>query len=207
MKLAAVATAAGVAYALGWLTRQPQLTAARREASTDALTGLLNRHGLTQQLQLYRGRPYTLYLIDLNGFKPINDTFGHRAGDQLLARLGRRLAEQLPGRLVARIGGDEFVVLGAGRPSITVVATLRQVIAAPTMLPGSPEPVSLTAALGIAYTCVNTDPRGVLHAADLAMYRSKRSGEPCYADPVIDGDSRRPHLVSVSLDACSLLHD
>jgi diguanylate cyclase (GGDEF)-like protein len=116
MRLAAVATAAGVAYALGWLTRQPEVAAARREASTDALTGLVNRHGLKRQLQIRadRGQPYTIYFIDLNGFKPVNDTYGHRAGDQLLAYLGRRLGTQFSGHVVARLGGDEFVVVAAG---------------------------------------------------------------------------------------------
>lgn len=184
MKLATVATAAGVAYVLGWLTRQPEVAAARREANTDALTGLTNRRGLERQLYIRteRNQPYTIYLIDLNGFKPVNDTLGHRAGDQLLGRLAGRLSAQLAGHLVARLGGDEFVVLVAGpyRPGQHRLFSDRisRAVGAPVTLPGSLEPVTLTAAIGCVHAPCGADYRIVLHAADLAMYHSKRRGDP-----------------------------
>jgi len=187
MKLAAVATAAGIAYALGWLTRQPEVAAARREASIDALTGLVNRHGLKRQLQIRteRHQPYTIYFLDLNGFKAVNDAYGHRAGDQLLACFGRRLASQLAGHLVARLGGDEFVVVAAGRPDHHIVALLQATATAPTSIRASPDPVILSAAIGVAYAPAGADPRSMLHTADMVMYRSKRTGEPCYAGAMI----------------------
>jgi diguanylate cyclase (GGDEF)-like protein len=180
MNLAAVATAAGVAYVLGWLTRQPEIAAARREASTDALTGLVNRHGLKRQLRnrAERRQPYTIYMIDLNGFKPVNDALGHRAGDELLRQLGRRLDRGLSTHLVARLGGDEFMVIDESGLPGALVDTLSGLISRPFLLPGSPEMVSLSAAIGLLAVAAGADYRAAMHAADLAMYRSKHLGEP-----------------------------
>lgn len=182
MNLAAVATAAGVAYVLGWLTRQPQVAAARREASTDGLTGLVNRRELQRQLRnrANRGQTYTIYMIDLNGFKPVNDTFGHRAGDALLTHIAARLDARLSGQLVARVGGDEFVVVAAGLPDAEVLQRIQAAVMTPTPVPGSPEPVIVTAAVGVAHGAIGADPRSALHTADLAMYRSKIAGRPCH---------------------------
>lgn len=184
MNLAAVATAAGVAYALGWLTRQPEVAAARREASTDALTGLMNRAGLKHQLQnrAKRRLPYTLYMLDLNGFKPINDQFGHRAGDELLTRLGERLRAQLAGHLVVRLGGDEFMVLTDGpqtpAESLIFCERIARAVSTPVLVPGSATPVVLTTAIGAVRAAPGADFRGALHAADQAMYLSKATGRP-----------------------------
>lgn len=189
MRLAAVATAAAGAYALGWLSRQPQVDAARREANTDALTGLANRSELKRQLRnrADHAKSYTIYMIDLNGFKPVNDTYGHRAGDELLRRLGMRLSCQLAGNLVSRVGGDEFVVVVDGelvQPGL-LAGRIQHAISGPVHLPGSPEPVSLSAAIGFAHAGPGHDPRVVLHYADLAMYRSKAMGMPAKANAPI----------------------
>lgn len=186
MRLAAVATAAGVAYALGWLTRQPQVVAARREASTDALTHLVNRHGLKHQLQIRADRhhPYTLYMIDLNGFKPINDTLGHRAGDELLCLFGRRLTACFPGQVIARLGGDEFVILDDARDS-DLAGQIEDVLTRSFRVFGSPEAVTLGAAIGSVRAAAGTDPEVALHTADLAMYRSKKLGRPSRAGVLI----------------------
>lgn len=85
-----------------------------RNSREDPLTGLLNRRGLEHaidQLEETDG-PFVAMLIDLDGFKSVNDTYCHRIGDQLLAMITRRLDEQAPeGATLARIGGDEFVLL------------------------------------------------------------------------------------------------
>ena len=95
------------------------LAASREEALTDALTGLPNRRALVNDLTVLfapdresSSPPHLLGLFDLDGFKQFNDTFGHPAGDALLARLGHRLSDAMAGRAKAyRMGGDEFCVL------------------------------------------------------------------------------------------------
>ena len=92
----------------------------RHEASTDGLTGLGNRRKLRSDFARAPAptaeRPLSLIMFDLNGFKGYNDSFGHPAGDALLARLGARLAEAVPGGGAYRLGGDEFCTLVAVGP-------------------------------------------------------------------------------------------
>jgi diguanylate cyclase (GGDEF)-like protein len=98
------------------------LAGSRRLAMTDELTGLSNRRGFHLGIRdaLHSGRPVTVLLIDLDGFKEVNDTLGHAAGDALLALVGRRFAATArrgadrPHDVVARLGGDEFAVLLPG---------------------------------------------------------------------------------------------
>jgi diguanylate cyclase (GGDEF)-like protein len=110
------------------------LAASREEALTDALTGLPNRRALVHDLGVLFGAdreasvPHMLGLFDLDGFKLYNDTFGHPAGDGLLARIGHRLADAMSGQAKAyRMGGDEFCVLmpfGTDDPDPFVTADL-----------------------------------------------------------------------------------
>ncbi len=87
----------------------------RFEASTDSLTGLPNRRKLIADLEAVT-EPATLVVLDLDGFKAYNDTYGHLAGDALLDRLGASLSRALEGRASAyRMGGDEFCVLNLPR--------------------------------------------------------------------------------------------
>jgi diguanylate cyclase (GGDEF)-like protein len=123
----AVALAAGalvlacVRAALTYLENVRMLRASAREAVTDALSGLGNRRALMQDLEpacghLGDARPATLVFFDLNGFKRYNDSFGHAAGDALLARIGASLRDAIGGRGTAyRLGGDEFCALLEGR--------------------------------------------------------------------------------------------
>lgn len=184
MNLAAVATAAGVAFTLGWASRQPEIQAVRREANTDRLTGLANRSALMHHLHIRARRqaPYTVLLLDLNHFKPVNDTHGHRAGDELLRALAHRLTWRLAGNFVARLGGDEFVVIADGRlgPAANRVLAerIQRAMAQPVALNEVAATVRVGAAVGIAVATGGEDPRAVLHTADLAMYRSKALGAP-----------------------------
>ena len=113
--------AASARAALTYLENVRILEHQSRYAITDALTGLGNRRRLNDELdravsRAAHGQPSTLAFFDLNGFKRYNDTFGHGAGDALLARLGAALAVAVEGSGSAyRLGGDEFCVLLAGR--------------------------------------------------------------------------------------------
>ncbi|MCZ2857165.1 diguanylate cyclase domain-containing protein [Blastococcus sp. VKM Ac-2987] len=154
---------------------------ARRQASTDDLTGLPNRRALLQRLdrRLTAGRPTGLLLLDLNGFKAVNDGLGHEAGDELLRQLGARLLPEVrPTDLLARLGGDEFaVVLPTGDPADAEecaerIATL---IHRPVEVAGVPVQVGVSIGIALAPEHA-TDVSGLLHCADVAMYAAKASG-------------------------------
>jgi two-component system, cell cycle response regulator len=105
-----------VRMGLAFVANARMLARSRREAVTDALTGLGNRRALMDDLERSMRGEDTLVLFDLDGFKRYNDTFGHPAGDGLLQRLGRKLTEAVEGHGRAyRMGGDEFCVLLHGR--------------------------------------------------------------------------------------------
>jgi diguanylate cyclase (GGDEF)-like protein len=96
---------------------QQAMDRSAQDARTDQLTGLPNRRGVLEELdrRLAGDVAFIFALADLNGFKQYNDTFGHPAGDELLRRLGERLATSWAGLgYAARLGGDEFCVIGRG---------------------------------------------------------------------------------------------
>lgn len=152
----------------------------------DALTGLPNRSLLTRLLEdrirqatRYGGRLAVLFL-DLDGFKRINDTLGHDAGDELLREVARRLQTVLRGSdVVARMGGDEFVillpeVLHEGRVT-TVGRNVLAALQAPFVLLG--ERFSVTASIGISvFPQDGTDEQTLMKNADIAMYDAKEAG-------------------------------
>ncbi|WP_316175900.1 GGDEF domain-containing protein [Bradyrhizobium sp. SZCCHNRI1073] len=157
-------------------------------ARLDPLTGLSNRAGLIDALQsrLDAGgdRSFAVLYLDLDGFKPVNDTFGHAAGDELLKIVGRTLRQTASrGDVIARIGGDEFVVL-AGDPALDHALALGEriieVMTAPMALPGGAH-VQIGISIGIAVAPEHgTDPEALLFAADAALYEAKSSGKSCW---------------------------
>ncbi|MGJ5001759.1 diguanylate cyclase domain-containing protein [Bradyrhizobium sp. HKCCYLRH2060] len=157
-------------------------------ARLDPLTGLSNRAGLIDALQsrLNAGgdRSFAVLYLDLDGFKPVNDTFGHAAGDELLKIVGRTLRQTAaPDDVIARIGGDEFVVL-AGDPAIDHALALGEriieVMTAPMAMPGGAH-VHIGISIGIAVAPEHgTDPEALLFAADAALYEAKSSGKSCW---------------------------
>ncbi len=177
---ATVGVAAGLGLAALPLWRQHR--AARTAgwfADHDAVTGLANRRVVTRLLEraAHLGRPHGLVLLDLDKFKTINDTFGHPAGDELLAQVGQRLTALLadrPGALAARLSGDEFVLVVAGSASeVAALAT-----AAGQAISGTPaivadQQVPVRASVGYAIAVPGAGPDTLLRDADMAMYRAK----------------------------------
>ncbi|HYC43871.1 MAG TPA: EAL domain-containing protein [Burkholderiales bacterium] len=156
-------------------------------ASHDALTGLFNRSMFSQRLQQALAQAHrherrlAVLFIDLDGFKLINDTLGHDAGDVLLADLAVRLREVMrEGDTLGRMGGDEFVVLIEGyREDTQLLEVARKVletVAQPFLLrDGS---YNVTASIGIAaYPQDGHDAAELLKNADIAMYRAKQQGK------------------------------
>jgi diguanylate cyclase (GGDEF)-like protein len=135
LALAATALVAVLArLAIAFADNVQMLQASRRDALTDGLTGLRNRRALMSDLEqaLAVGDPVALGLFDLDGFKHYNDSFGHAAGDALLARLGKALERTLGDRGRAyRLGGDEFCVIADVRDG-AVAATIARAGAALT---------------------------------------------------------------------------
>lgn len=149
---------------------------------TDALTGAANRSGLARRAEaaLEAGEPFTLMLLDLDGFKAVNDTHGHAAGDAVLVALVPRLRALLrEGDLVARLGGDEFAVLLAGAPSHPALADKARAMARAVAVPLGFEGRNLSVGLSVGIASHPGDGRtleSLLRAADAAMYASKRRG-------------------------------
>jgi len=157
---------------------------------TDPLTGLLNRRGFYQavesalaRIQRSGDRLAVLYL-DLDGFKRINDSLGHDAGDELLCRVAEQLRTGLRSYdSLARLGGDEFTVLldslDHPRDAARVAEKLMKQISARQQIKG--ESFSITASVGIAsYPECGEDVESLLRAADMAMYEAKRNGRQQY---------------------------
>ena len=148
----------------------------------DDLTGLPNRRFLVARLRetfAAEGSSAGLLYVDLDRFKLINDSLGHEAGDQLLQEVTRRFARALrPHDLVARVGGDEFVVLCPDVDDVNMVARLGErltmALAEPIDLPGGR--VVVSASVGVLHATGPADPASVLQDADLAMYEAKQLG-------------------------------
>jgi diguanylate cyclase (GGDEF)-like protein len=163
-------------------------------AAHDALTGLLNRTGLMQAVASLPspGTGLTLMLLDLDGFKLINDAFGHKAGDKVLVEVGRRLRQSLQGSvLVARWGGDEFAVLfdtALGPEAISIVAT--KLIAVMSIPFATFDAGRIGASIGVCAS-QERDIDELLVRADAALYRAKSQGRNQY---YIFDDMLRDHL-------------
>ena len=153
---------------------------------TDALTGLANRRGLERGLRnmltkVGQGQMLALYVIDLDGFKPVNDVHGHDVGDEALIMVAQRLKQAVrAGDLVCRIGGDEFVVVAAGLPDAhqaqLVADKLLACSAKPFVL--SQATCNLGMTIGYAVAPLDaSDSDSLLKQADAAMYRGKQAGK------------------------------
>lgn len=162
------------------ITRQKNAEALlQRRLAKDPLTGLLNRSAFSGRLEQMLAGPHdvTVVFLDLDGFKPVNDVYGHAAGDEVLRRVAGRLVEALPERAtVSRLGGDEFVVAltspeGARTPRLG--GELVRAVSRPMTVRGSH--IAVRASVGEAMSRPGDTPESILHRADQEMYRRKKT--------------------------------
>jgi diguanylate cyclase (GGDEF)-like protein len=201
----AVVAAGSVGVALGGLlgglrrrVLARRLATARRVAVVDPLTGALNRAGWTAQAieKVRHDETVVVGLLDLDGFKAVNDTHGHTTGDLALTAVVRRLVELTGARSVGRLGGDEFAVALSTGLSSTSLAGLFTAMTAPLPVPvPGVGVVSVRSSLGLARVpSVGVPARGLstgLARADTAMYRAKHNGGGwAWWDPTVDPDPR-----------------
>ncbi|MEV4515263.1 GGDEF domain-containing protein [Dactylosporangium sp. NPDC049525] len=155
------------------------------QAFHDNLTGLANRSLLREHLlhaltRARRGSPLAVLLIDLDGFKQVNDTFGHAAGDQLLAAVAQRLRDGVRGAdTAARLGGDEFAVvldgMDAAEDAAVVAGRLLAAVQARVRVAGTE--LTPHASVGVACWHGQAGIDELLHDADTAMYAAKSAGK------------------------------
>ena len=143
-------------------------------ARTDELTNLPNRRTLISEIENFMGKDGSLMLLDLDGFKPVNDAHGHAAGDKVLQQVALRFSRALPhGALLARLGGDEFGVLyeGSYESAMDVALALRATLSYPFTVES--HTIQIGVSIGLA---ANNGAPDLLRRADDAMYRAKREG-------------------------------
>jgi len=169
---AAFVLAAACTHVVAWRSSE--------QGSYDGLTGLPGRTVLVRTLEraLERG-PATVLYLDLDGFKEVNDAYGHHAGDRLLVETAQRLVRAVRSNdRVARLGGDEFAVVLPGVPAEEgerLAKRLLDEVAGPVVLPGGLAVVGASA--GVAEARQGAVAEQLLRAADAAMYEAKRAGK------------------------------
>lgn len=159
-----------------------ELAGARELAFRDSLTGLANRAAIDVELarRASGSEPYAVVLVDLDAFKPVNDTHGHGAGDAVLVETARRLSTVVDPRcdLIGRLGGDEFVIVASspfGLISWQVAQDAARVMRSPVTI-GDGLQVTVSASVGVLHAMRGDDERAVLRSADVALYRAKKAG-------------------------------
>lgn len=180
------------------------LADATTKSETDPLTGLLNRRGFEARARLAgplvgrSGVPTSIVICDLDHFKAINDTFGHAAGDRVIAAFAAHLSAALGDNHVAgRIGGEEFAVIlpGANAAAARLFAEAIRAALADAAIEGLPPGVRPTASFGVAELRTDDTMSSMLKRADHALYSAKGDGRDCVRvapqDGPADGASRR----------------
>lgn len=156
----------------------------RRSVERDALTDVLSRRTMMARIDAVLaetpGMPVALFFVDLDGFKSVNDEFGHGEGDALLIRVGEALQSSVRAEdAVGRFGGDEFLVLAEVRDAGGAEALAQHLLAAIRCITAhGPLAGRVSASIGYALApCDATQPMKLLHCADEAMYAAKRRGK------------------------------
>jgi len=197
----------------GWVAIHQDITDRRRDeervafmAHHDLLTGVANRTNFMVKLDEAAARlrrrlePFTVFMLDLDRFKNVNDSFGHPAGDALLKEATRRLKSTLREvDTLARLGGDEFAIIQSGdgnqqEAAIALASRIIAVLSEPYHIAGNM--VAVGGSIGIALAPADgSDPDTLMKKADLALYRTKSEGRNgfCFFDErmTADADARR----------------
>lgn len=193
--------AAALSALAGWTVHAAYARRALTAARRDPVTGLPGRDGWTAQARrIMRGTgTRTVILVDLDRFKHVNDTYGHAAGDELLAVTAARLrswGDRVGGSACGRLGGDEFTAITRRTVTEAETADLAALLSRPAVLPGSAVTIPVTASVGAA-ACAGRGLSADLAAADAAMYRAKHAGGGYRivipADPVPAPGARTRH--------------
>lgn len=179
-----------------------ELADARTLVLRDPLTGLASRAALYSELtrRLDAFQPFSLYSIDLDNFKPVNDTFGHPVGDLVLAEVARRLLDgpAIGGDVVGRLGGDEFMLIADSHP------TYAQGAQAPAICHMLRAPITVhditlrvTASVGLLQVLPGDDLDDCVRSVDAAMYRAKGAGGDQWAvfgmqEPLLTAGGTQP---------------
>jgi diguanylate cyclase (GGDEF)-like protein len=178
----------------GWVAVEEDVTDRARAAGDlahsalhDSLTQLPNRQAFKNHLagclEAGRGRGFAILMVDIDGFKEVNDTYGHEIGDEVLVEVAARLSREAKGHYVARLGGDEFVVVAAGESLDSAAATL----IAERLIPAIEQPVEvggrvISVGLCIGVNLIAAGEREfsrIMRRADLALYAAKNGGRNC----------------------------
>jgi len=176
------------------------------QARIDHLTGLPNRLALLEDLEerRVRGEEVAVLFVDIDNLKIVNDGLGHGAGDRLLAAIAEALGDVAEGDLLARFGGDEFVIITDGGDRDRVMALADDLLSKIAAVKVPDIGTHLTASLGVSFSDGGSiDPEGLLRDADAAMYEAKRRGRAgaVYFDQGLRERAQRRFTVERSMRA------
>ncbi len=179
------------------------------QALMDSLSNLPNRRALRRDLdhRLKRGEKLALALIDLDGFKGINDNYGHQVGDRLIKCVAELLKEQVGTRgMVARLGGDEFAIMVPGSSAVIELQDIARAVLDKLSRPFriDERTVLVGASIGLASVSLNDfDASELMRRSDVAMYAAKRAGKMrlCWYDEMLDQKQVQARTIELELRA------
>ena len=212
----ALVVAALLLFAMRGLDRIRQgETLARHAADHDALTGLPNRAAMLQRLEEMAGKVRRerarawLMFLDLDGFKEVNDSYGHAVGDRLLRNVAAGLRSVVADRLVSRVGGDEFAILSNPGESVEAATDIGRLLiryfSQPFDIDG--RTIFIGTSIGIATVEPDEAPEEILRRADIAMYRAKEQGRNRIVVYDAAFDAEREERIAIAADLGRALRD